>query len=71
VHSAVCIVNEEATNGSRNAPVLLLETLANSTSNNKPPAEVRCGLADREENRVLYDQIIWLCQGLGVVLVKR
>jgi hypothetical protein len=60
VHSAVCIVNGEATDGTRNAPVLLLDTSAsnNSTSNNKPPAEARCGLVDREEDRVLYDRTI-------------
>eukprot|EP00551_Chaetoceros_affinis_P010556 CAMPEP_0203667966 /NCGR_PEP_ID=MMETSP0090-20130426/4693_1 /ASSEMBLY_ACC=CAM_ASM_001088 /TAXON_ID=426623 /ORGANISM="Chaetoceros affinis, Strain CCMP159" /LENGTH=1087 /DNA_ID=CAMNT_0050532271 /DNA_START=360 /DNA_END=3624 /DNA_ORIENTATION=- len=59
VHPAVCIVNGEATDGTKNAPVLLLDTSSsNNSSNSKPPAEERCGLVDREEDRVLYDRTI-------------
>ena len=56
VHPAVCIVNGEATDGTKNAPVLLLDT--SSSNNNKPPNEERCGLVDREEDRVLYDRTV-------------
>ena len=70
VHPAVCIVNGEATDGTRNAPVLLLDTSAvNNSSNNKPPAEERCGLVDREEDRVLYDRTIG-CQVRTVREIK-
>eukprot|EP00557_Chaetoceros_sp_GSL56_P007152 CAMPEP_0176505242 /NCGR_PEP_ID=MMETSP0200_2-20121128/16388_1 /TAXON_ID=947934 /ORGANISM="Chaetoceros sp., Strain GSL56" /LENGTH=1194 /DNA_ID=CAMNT_0017904779 /DNA_START=357 /DNA_END=3942 /DNA_ORIENTATION=- len=92
VHSAVCIVNGEATDGTKNAPVLVLgppPTMATSsvmssaelkstgalsasvTGTTAPTAisalaaskpvsgtEGRCGLVDKEEDRMLYDRTI-------------
>lgn len=59
VHPAVCIVNGEATDGTRNAPVLILGTSASSNPS-KPlaTAEGRCGLVDTDEDRVMYDRTI-------------
>lgn len=68
VHPAVCIVNGEATDGTRNAPVLLLgpppggnppmsgagNVGASSGDNN----ERRNGMVDTENDRVLYDRTI-------------
>ena len=59
VHPAVCIVNGEATDGTRNAPVLILGPPPSSNPS-KPvaTAEGRCGLVDTDEDRVLYDRTI-------------
>ncbi len=59
VHPAVCIVNGEATDGTRNAPVLILQPPTSATPS-KPvsTAEGRCGLIDTDEDRVLYDRTI-------------
>ncbi len=59
VHGAVCIVNGEATDGTRNAPVLILGPPP-SQNPSKPvaTAEGRCGLVDKDEDRVLYDRTI-------------
>lgn len=59
VHSAICIVNGEATDGTRNAPVLILGPPPSSApSNPVSTAEGRCGLVDTDEDRVLYDRTI-------------
>lgn len=62
VHGGVCIVNGEATDGTRNAPVLVLGPPPSSATMNpaKPTntAEGRCGVVDTDEDRVLYDRTI-------------
>lgn len=59
VHSAVCIVNGEATDGTRNAPVLILGPSPSSAPvNSVSTAEGRCGLVDTDEDRILYDRTI-------------
>ena len=84
VHPAICIVNGEATDGTRNAPVLLLDTTSNkqnseasitastnssnSTSSNNS-TERRDGLVDRDEDRILYDRTIG-CQVRTVREIK-
>ena len=60
VHPAVCIVNGEATDGTRNAPVLILGPPP-SLNSSKPVSNAegrRCGLVDTDEDRVLYDRTI-------------
>lgn len=75
VHAAICIVNGEATDGTKNAPVLMLDCNANAANSNinvangKAPAERRCGLMDREEDRMLYDRTIG-CQVRTVKEIK-
>lgn len=58
IHSNLCIVNGEATDGTKNAPVLLYgpppSVAASQSSAN--PASGRCGTVDREVDRVLYDR---------------
>ena len=59
VHPAVCIVNGEATDGTRNAPVLLLGPPPSTAPVNPiSTAEGRCGIVDTDEDRVLYDRTI-------------
>jgi len=57
VHPAVCIVNGEATDGTKNAPVLVLGTSSSSNSQKKN-AEGRCGTIDCDKDRELYDRTI-------------
>ena len=59
IHPAVCIVNGEATDGTKNAPVLVFgpQQQVTSTSSNTG-VEGRCGTVDGEEDRVLYDRTI-------------
>lgn len=74
VHPAICIVNGEATDGTKNAPVLLLDT-SNTTNSHggdnkqSATAEGRCGLVGSEEDRVLYDRTIG-CQVRTVREIK-
>lgn len=59
VHPAVCIVNGEATDGTRNAPVLVFgppQSTISAISNTG--IEGRCGTVDGEDDRVLYDRTI-------------
>ena len=55
VHPNLCIVNGEATDGTKNAPVLSYVGSLSGNVNNKENAG-RCGLIDREVDRVLYDR---------------
>mmetsp|Transcript_20984 Transcript_20984/g.31871 ORF Transcript_20984/g.31871 Transcript_20984/m.31871 type:complete len:1279 (+) Transcript_20984:481-4317(+) len=62
VHPAVCIVNGEATDGTRNAPVLILgpppSHAAPALSKPAASAEGRSGMIDNDEDRILYDRTI-------------
>ena len=68
VHGAVCIVNGEATDGLRNAPVLVFEARPDprsggNTSNGRggnggSSSEVRCGAIDNVADRAMYDRSI-------------
>mmetsp|Transcript_26891 Transcript_26891/g.57896 ORF Transcript_26891/g.57896 Transcript_26891/m.57896 type:complete len:1160 (-) Transcript_26891:251-3730(-) len=78
VHGAVCIVNGEATDGQRNAPVLLFEPRPdpraggnnNSSGGSNPSSEVRCGAIDDPADRAMYDRSIG-CQVRTVRELKK
>lgn len=61
IHPSVSIVNGEATDGTKNAPVLLFGPPPSSASS-QPSSGVssaaadRCGMIDNEADRVLYDR---------------
>ena len=64
IHPSICIVNGEATDGTKNAPVLLFGPPPGSSvsggtgSDGKPsnPSAGRCGLIDGDSDRALYDR---------------
>jgi len=67
VHPSICIVNGEATDGTKNAPVLLFGPPPGSSvgggagggpDGGKPsnPSAGRCGLIDGDSDRALYDR---------------
>lgn len=59
VHAAVCIVNGEATDGTRNAPVLIFgppPSVAANQSKAPHPATGRCGIVDTTAEHMLYDR---------------
>mmetsp|Transcript_15992 Transcript_15992/g.34806 ORF Transcript_15992/g.34806 Transcript_15992/m.34806 type:complete len:1185 (-) Transcript_15992:250-3804(-) len=71
VHSAVCVVNGEATDGQRNAPVLIFEPRPDprmgaagsggggaNSSGGAGPTEARCGAVDYPADRAMYDRSI-------------
>jgi hypothetical protein len=58
VHPAICIVNGEATDGTKNAPVLVLGSTASASSKTPATAEGRCGMIDGESDRILYDRTV-------------
>lgn len=58
VHPAVCIVNGEATDGTRNAPILAVDVGAVNIEKPIATAEGRSGLVDTNEDRALYDRTI-------------
>ena len=76
LHPSVCIVNGEATDGTKNAPVLLFgpppsssidESLSNGgTANNNQ----RCGNIDSQDDQLLWDRSIG-CQVRSVREVKK
>lgn len=69
-HGAICIVNGEATDGTRNAPILTYEapkpvpgsggdgSAGGSGGGSNPPSEVRCGAIDNQSDRAMYDRSI-------------
>jgi len=57
VHSSVCIVNGEATDGTKNAPVLILGSSSGAISKTSP-SEGRCGMIDGDEDQELYDRTV-------------
>jgi RNA recognition motif. (a.k.a. RRM, RBD, or RNP domain)/SET domain len=65
VHPSICIVNGEATDGTKNAPVLAFgpppgsQSTVNNQKNN--PANGRVGLVDTEVDRALYDRTMGCC----------
>lgn len=58
VHPAVCVVNGEATDGTRNAPILAVDVGAVNVEKPVATAEGRSGLVDTNEDRALYDRTI-------------
>jgi len=56
LHPAVCIVNGEATDGTKNAPVLTYA--ANAAALNSNLSSGRCGVIDNEGERALYERTI-------------
>ncbi|KAL7537809.1 hypothetical protein ACHAXR_008095 [Thalassiosira sp. AJA248-18] len=84
VHGAVCIVNGEATDGSRNAPVLIFERQADpraggggnnssgggGSASSSSSLEVRCGAIDNPADRAMYDRTIG-CQVRTVRELKK
>ena len=62
VHPHVCIVNGLATDGTKNAPVLVTAaaltstTTTTSTKDSTTEASGRCGMVDGEMDRALYDR---------------
>lgn len=68
IHGAICIVNGEATDGTRNAPVLLYgppqpapgssEGNGSQGSSGGSATELRCGVIDEEADRAMYDRSI-------------
>jgi len=69
IHPSVCIVNGEATDGTRNAPVLLFGPSPSSevsASGGVVAGGGRCGVIDKEADRAMYDRTI----GCQVRVVK-
>lgn len=67
VHSAISVVNGEATDGTRNAPILTYEAPqpvpgaeegSGGSSGNNASSEVRCGAIDSQADRAMYDRSI-------------
>ena len=57
VHPSVCIVNGEATDGTKNAPVLTYGSPAlGSGGASSNLASGRCGVIDKEGDRALYER---------------
>ncbi|KAL7469323.1 hypothetical protein ACHAXS_009589 [Conticribra weissflogii] len=81
-HGAICIVNGEATDGTRNAPILTYEAPkpapgseggvsgGASASGANAPSEIRCGAIDSQLDRALYDRSIG-CQVRTVRELKK
>ncbi|CAB9522346.1 glycine-rich RNA binding protein [Seminavis robusta] len=64
VHPSICIVNGEATDGTKNAPVLAFGPppgSQNSLNKKSNPANGRTGLVDSELDRALYDRTMGCC----------
>jgi len=57
VHSSVCIVNGEATDGTKNAPVLILGS-SSGVNSKTSSSEGRCGVIDGDEDQELYDRTV-------------
>jgi len=71
VHPSICIVNGEATDGTKNAPVLAFGPPPGSHSNKKAnPADGRIGLVDGKPDRALYDRTMG-CQVRTVREIKK
>jgi hypothetical protein len=69
IHPAICIVNGEATDGTRNAPVLVFEA-APAGSTPKVTAAGRVGVIDGESHQALYDRTMG-CQIRTVREIKK
>mmetsp|Transcript_12256 Transcript_12256/g.25890 ORF Transcript_12256/g.25890 Transcript_12256/m.25890 type:complete len:1191 (-) Transcript_12256:213-3785(-) len=81
-HGAICIVNGEATDGTRNAPILTYEAPkpvpgsegggsgGASAPGANAPSEVRCGAIDSQPDRAMYDRSIG-CQVRTVRELKK
>ena len=68
VHPAVCVVNGEATDGTRNAPVLEVETSA--TAPTQMTVSERVGIVDEKDDQALYDRTMG-CQLRAVREIKK
>jgi len=71
VHPSLCIVNGEATDGTKNAPVLLFgpppEVVRKNLAANKLG---RCGMVDKTEDQALYDRTMG-CQVRAAREIKK
>ena len=56
MHPAVCIVNGEATDGTKNAPVLVFDTKADTNGNEVSKFAGRVGAIDGESSTTMYDR---------------
>ncbi|GAX24399.1 hypothetical protein FisN_4Lh534 [Fistulifera solaris] len=68
VHPAICVVNGEATDGTKNAPVLVFETALDASK--EVTAKGRLGVIDREGDQALYDRTLG-CQIRAVREIKQ
>jgi RNA recognition motif-containing protein len=68
VHPGICIVNGEATDGTKNAPVLVFEAAPDASK--EVTAKGRLGVIDREGDQALYDRTLG-CQIRAVREIKK
>jgi hypothetical protein len=61
IHSYLCVVNGEATDGTKNAPILSYGPPPGVNSANANSAEGRIGMIDGEEDQALYDRTMGCC----------
>lgn len=71
VHPSLCIVNGEATDGTKNAPVLLFGPPPEVVRKNLASIKVgRCGMVDKTEDQALYDRTMG-CQVRAAREIKK
>ena len=71
VHPSLCIVNGEATDGTKNAPVLLFGPPPEVVRKNLAVNKVgRCGMVDKTEDQALYDRTMG-CQVRAAREIKK
>ena len=75
VHPSICITNGEATDGTKNAPVLLFgpppEVVRKNLATYKGPAGMgRCGMVDKTADQALYDRTMG-CQVRAAREIKK
>jgi RNA recognition motif-containing protein len=70
VHPAVCVVNGEATDGTKNAPVLIFGPPPGSQPLSKNAAAGRVGMVDGEADRALYERTMG-CQVRAAREIKK
>jgi len=70
VHPSLCLVNGEATDGTKNAPVLVYGPPPGVSQDNADSSAGRIGMIDREEDRALYDRTMG-CQVRSTKEIKK
>mmetsp|Transcript_12735 Transcript_12735/g.18725 ORF Transcript_12735/g.18725 Transcript_12735/m.18725 type:complete len:1242 (-) Transcript_12735:1484-5209(-) len=70
IHPSLCLVNGEATDGTKNAPVLVYGPPPGVSTENADSSAGRIGIVDREEDRALYDRTMG-CQVRSTKEIKK
>lgn len=70
IHPSLCLVNGEATDGTKNAPVLVYGPPPGVSPENADSSAGRIGIVDREVDRALYDRTMG-CQVRSTKEIKK